>query len=70
MLVHDASADMQKALRAAPRRASNTGVVYVTDLHYNPATRSGNPWANPASYWMTFLATVDAINKSQALPAC
>ncbi|HOV17967.1 spherulation-specific family 4 protein [Ottowia sp.] len=71
MLVHDAScADMQKALRAAASARNNTGVVYVTDLHYNPATGSGNPWANLPSYWMTFLATVDAINKSQALPAC
>ncbi len=71
MLVHDAScADMQKALRAAASARNNTGLVYVTDLHYNPTTGSGNPWANLPSYWMTFLATVDAINKSQPLPTC
>lgn len=72
MLVHDAStcSAMQSAVTQAHLARNNTGVVYVTDLPYDFATNTGNPWARLPIYWKTLLGTVDAINKNRALPVC
>lgn len=72
MLVHDAAscAAMQAAVRAAVSARSHTGLVYATDLPYDSATQSGNPWARLPGYWEALLSTVDAINQGAALPRC
>ncbi|MBS0468641.1 MAG: spherulation-specific family 4 protein [Proteobacteria bacterium] len=71
-LVHDATscAAMQDTLRSANTPQRNTGLVYATDLHYDYASNTGNPWAALPRYWPQLLATVDAINKGRALPSC
>ncbi len=72
MLVHNATncAAMQTAVRAAATARSNTGMVYATDLLYEPATDTGNPWAALPSYWTPLLDTVSALNRGTALPGC
>lgn len=72
MLVHDAvgCAAMQASLLRATTVQLNTGVVYVTDLHYNVATGQGNPWAALPSYWDQLVASVSALNRGSALPSC
>lgn len=71
-LVHDATgcSAMQDALRLAQTPQRNTGLVYVTDRHYDFASNTGNPWAALPSYWDQMLATVAAINAGRALPGC
>ena len=56
--------------KTADLARTNAGVVYVTDLEYDYATDTGNPWAKLPTYWSQLLGTVDAINKSRALPSC
>jgi hypothetical protein len=72
MLVHNATscAAMQTAMRAAATARNNTGLVYATDLLYDFATNTGNPWANLPSYWTSLLGTVSALNRGTALPGC
>ena len=72
MLVHNATscAAMQTAMRAAATARNNTGLVYATDLLYDFATNTGNPWANLPRYWTSLLGTVSALNRGTALPGC
>ncbi|QXL83250.1 spherulation-specific family 4 protein [Comamonas sp. NLF-1-9] len=72
MLVHDAVGcqAMQTSLQRALAADVNTGVVYVTDLHYDVPTHDGDPWAALPSYWDQFVASVAALNRGAALPAC
>jgi hypothetical protein len=72
MLVHNATscAAMQTAMRAAATARNNTGLVYATDLLYDFATNTGNPWATLPSYWTSLLGTVSALNRGTALPGC
>ena len=72
MLAHNATTctAMQNAVKTADLARTNAGVVYVTDLEYDYATDTGNPWAKLPTYWTQLLGTVDAINKSRALPSC
>ncbi len=72
MLVHNATscAAMQTAVRTAATARSNTGLVYVTDLLFEPATNTGNPWAALPSYWTSLLDTVSALNRGTTLPGC
>ncbi|SFU39366.1 Spherulation-specific family 4 [Paenacidovorax caeni] len=72
MLAHNAGTctAMQNAVKTANLARTNAGVVYVTDLEYDSATNTGNPWATLPTYWTQLLGTVDAINKSRALPSC
>lgn len=72
MLVHNATscAAMQTAMRAAATARNNTGVVYATNLLYDFATNTGNPWATLPSYWTSVLGTVSALNRGTALPGC
>ena len=72
MLVHNATSctAMQTAMRAAASARNNTGLVYATDLLYDFATNTGNPWANLPSYWTSLLGTVSALNRGTALPGC
>ena len=67
MLVHDAysCASMQNSLKTASLETSHTGVVYVTDLLHDT-----NPWEKLPTYWDKFMASVQAINKNQSMPAC
>jgi hypothetical protein len=72
MLVHNANtcAAMQTAVQSAASARYNHGLVYVTDLQYQPATQVGNPWASLPSYWSALVSTVEAINIAATLPAC
>lgn len=72
MLMHNADtcAAMQAAIQAAGSARYNQGLVYATNLQYNPTTQVGNPWASLPSYWNTLVSTVQAINSTTALPAC
>ena len=72
MLAHNANTctAMQNAVKTADLARTNAGVVYVTDLEYDYATDTGNPWAKLPTYWTQLLGTVDAINKKRALPSC
>ena len=72
MLVHDAATcgAMQAALQTAAKARSNVGLVYATDLHYDPATQTGNPWATLPSYWESLLSTTSAINRGAAPGNC
>jgi len=72
MLVHDASdcRAMQASLSTAASERSHTGWVYVTDLHYDYANNIGDPWAGLPVYWDKLLASVDALNRGNALPGC
>lgn len=72
MLVHNADncAAMQTAIQAAASARYNHGLVYATNLQYNPTTQVGNPWASLPSYWSSLVGTVRAINTATALPAC
>jgi hypothetical protein len=71
-LVHDAAtcAAMQNAITLAASSRYNTGMVYATNLMFDFATRTGNPWATLPSYWDNLVRTVDAVNKGVALPTC
>lgn len=72
MLVHNAMTcqAMQGAVTTAATPLANAGLVYATDRVFDYATRTGNPWATLPSYWTQLLATVAAVNRGQALPAC
>ena len=72
MLVHDANdcRAMQASLGTAASERGNTGWVYATNLHYDYATDSGNPWAALPAHWERMLDTVDAINQGRPLPDC
>lgn len=72
MLVHNADtcAAMQTAVQAAGSARYNQGLVYATNLQYNPTTQIGNPWASLPSYWNALVSTVQAINSTTALPTC
>ena len=72
MLVHNADncAAMQTAVQAAASARYNHGLVYATNLQYNPTTQVGNPWASLPSYWSSLVGTVRALNTATALPAC
>ena len=72
MLVHNADncTAMQTAVQAAASARYNHGLVYATNLQYNPTTQVGNPWASLPSYWSSLVGTVRAINTATALPAC
>ena len=65
-----ARAAMQTAVQAAASARYNHGLVYATNLQYNPTTQVGNPWASLPSYWSSLVGTVRAINTATALPAC
>ena len=57
MLVHNADncAAMQTAVQAAASARYNHGLVYATNLQYNPTTQVGNPWASLPSYWLSLI---------------
>ena len=71
-LVHNADtcAAMQTAVQTAATARYNHGLVYATDLQYNPTTQVGNPWASLPSYWGALVGTVQAVNAGTALPSC
>ena len=72
MLVHNANtcAAMQTAVQAAASARYNHGLVYVTNLQFQPSTQVGNPWASLPSYWSALVGTVQAVNAGTALPGC
>ncbi|ABM31632.1 spherulation-specific family 4 protein [Paracidovorax citrulli] len=71
-LVHDTATcvDMVKALQSAGSPIYNAGLVYMTDLQYDPVRNIGNPWASLPSYWTALLQTVAAMNQGRPPPAC
>lgn len=71
-LVHNTAtcADMQKAVQSAASPLYNAGLVYMTDLQYDPVKDIGNPWESLPSYWTALLQTVGAVNQGRTPPAC
>lgn len=72
MFVHNANTcvAMQSAVQSAASARYNHGLVYVTNLQYQPGTRVGNPWASLPSYWSVLVGTVQAVNEGATLPGC
>lgn len=72
MLVHNADtcAAMQTAVQAAASARYNHGLVYVTNLQFQPSTQVGNPWASLPSDWSALVGVVQAVNAGIALPGC
>ncbi len=70
--MHDTATcvDMVKALQSAGSPIYNAGLVYMTDLQYDPVRNIGNPWASLPSYWTALLQTVAAMNQGRPPPAC
>lgn len=71
-LVHNTATcvDMVKAVMAADSSRYNAGVIYMTDLQYDPVKDIGNPWESLPSYWTALLQTVAAVNQGRLPPAC
>lgn len=71
-LVHNTATcvDMVKAVMAADSSRYNAGVIYMTDLQYDPVKDIGNPWESLPSYWTALLQTVAAVNQGRTPPAC
>lgn len=61
---------MQAQLQRMRLPTVDMGWLYFTELHFDYASQSGNPWAALPSYWENMLDSVQALNRAQSLPSC